>query len=196
MSTPFAEELLAGASLTGIALGHGYVRFGDDVLAITPPGAPRMPNGIVADLPLDPGDEVRAGGGELRTRTRTVRPKRTWDPRPHVRLPRRTTRWRRLVRLAGRGPGLTPLGDDILVGYIGSAALAGLDVSRLAEQAAGRTSALSATLLRRAAAGELPEPAHALLEHGDVDPLLRFGATSGKGIMLGISLYLEGEPCS
>lgn len=196
MSTPFAEELLAGAPRTGTALGHGYVRFGDDVLAITPPGAPRMPNGVVADLSLDYGDDVTAGGGELRVRKRIVRPKRVWDPRPHVRLPRRKTSPRRLVRLAGRGPGLTPLGDDILIGYVGAAALAGLDVSRLAEQAARRTSALSATLLRRAAAGELPEPAHALLERGDLDPLLRFGATSGKGIMLGISLYLEGEPCS
>jgi Protein of unknown function (DUF2877) len=196
MSTPFAEELLAGAPRTGTALGHGYVRFGDDVLAITAPGAPRMPNGIVADLPLDSGDEVTAGGGEVRTRTRSVSPKRVWDPRPHVRLPRRRTSSRRLVGLAGRGPGLTPLGDDILIGYIGAAALAGLDLSHLAEQAARRTSALSATLLRRAAAGELPEPAHALLERGEIDPLLRFGATSGKGIVLGISLYLEGDPCS
>jgi Protein of unknown function (DUF2877) len=196
MSTPFAEELLGGHTRTGTALGHGYVRFGDDVLAVTPPGAPRMPNGIVADLPLEAGDEVTAGGGELRTSTRSLRPSLTWDPRPHARLPRRKTPSRRLARLAGHGPGLTPLGDDILIGYIGAAALAGLDLSRLAEDAARHTSALSATLLRRAAAGELPEPAHALLENGDVEPLLRFGASSGKGIMLGIALYLEGEPCS
>jgi len=196
MSSPFAETLLRGPCRRGTAMGHGYVRFEDDVLAITPPGAPHMPNGIEADLPLEPGEPVTAGGGELRTSTRTVRPGRVWDPRPHTRLPRRRRSSRRLERLAGRGPGLTPLGDDILIGYIGAAALAGFDLSRLAERAARRTSALSATLLRRAAAGELPEPVHALLERGDVEPLLQFGATTGKGIMLGIALYLEGEPCA
>jgi Protein of unknown function (DUF2877) len=196
VSTPFAEDLIRGPRRTGTAIGHGYVRFGDDVLAITAPGAPHMPNGVEADLELAPGEVVTAGGGALRTARTTVRTGRVWDPRPHARLPRRRQPSRRLERLAGRGPGLTPLGDDILIGYIGAAALAGLDLSRLAERAAGQTTALSATLLRRAAAGELPEPAHALLEHGDIEPLLHFGATSGKGIMLGIALYLEGELCS
>jgi hypothetical protein len=195
MSSPFAEQLIDGPRRTGTALGHGYIRFGDDVLAVTRPGAPRMPNGVEAVLDLEPGEEVVAGNGALRTARSTVTPGPAWDPRPHARLKRGPGRLRRLERLAGRGPGLTPLGDDILIGYIGAAALAGEDVSRLAERAARKTTALSATLLRLAARGELPEPVHAFFERGELEPLQRFGATSGKGIALGIALYVGGEPC-
>jgi hypothetical protein len=195
MSSPFAEELIRGPRRTGTALGHGYVRFGRDVLAVTPPGAPRMPNGIEAEIELEPGEEVVVGDGELRTARSTVTPGPAWDPRPHARLKRGPQRPRRLERLAGRGPGLTPLGDDILIGYIGAAALAGEDLSRLAECAAQRTTALSATLLRLAARGELPEPVHALLERGELEPLHHFGATSGKGIAVGIALYVGGDSC-
>lgn len=193
MSSPFAEELIGGPCRTGTALGHGYVRFGGDVLAVTPPGTPHMPNGIEAEIELEPGEEVVAGGGELRTARTTVTPGPAWDPRPHARLKRGPPRPPRLDRLAGRGPGLTPLGDDILIGYIGAAALAGEDLSWLAETAARRTTALSATLLRLAARGELPEPVHALLDRGDLEPLQRFGATSGKGIAVGIALYVGRE---
>ncbi len=195
MSSPFAEQLLDGPRRVGTALGHGYVRFGADVLAVTAPGAPRMPNGIEASLALTPGEEVTIGDGELRTATASVGHGRPWDPRPRAHLKPRRRRRRGLVRLAGRGPGLTPLGDDILIGYIGAAALAGENVSGLAERAARHTTALSATLLRRAACGELPEPAHALLERGELEPLHGFGATSGKGIALGIALYVDGESC-
>lgn len=37
--------------------------------------------------------------------------------------------------------------------------------------------------------GDLPEPAHLLLEDGDVEPLLRFGSTSGKGMILGLRVF-------
>ena len=124
-----------------------------------------------------------------------MRPGPLWNPRPHVRLKRRSGSRRNLERLAGLGPGLTPLGDDILVGYLGAAALAGEDLGGLAERVGRRTNALSSTLIRLAAHGELPEPAHALLERGEFEPLQSFGATSGKGIALGIALYLEEETC-
>jgi len=195
MSARFASTLLDGPVRTGVALGHGYVRFGDDVLAVTPPGAARMPNGIVAELELEPGETVTVGAGELRTAHATVTAGSSWDARPKAHLSRRRTPLRRLGLLSGRGPGLTPLGDDILVGYIGAAALAGEDLSGLADEAAGKTTALSGTLLRLAARGELPEPAHALLERGDAEPLEHFGASSGRGIALGIALYVEDAPC-
>jgi hypothetical protein len=171
------------------------VRFGDDVLAVTPPGAPRMPNGVEAVLDLEPGEEVVVGNGELCTAHGPVVPGPRWNPRPKAHVKRRSHSPRRLERLAGRGPGLTPLGDDILIGYIGAAALAGEDVSALAERLAKKTTALSGTLLRCAARGELPEPVHALFERGELEPLHHFGATSGKGIVVGIGLYVGGEPC-
>ena len=133
-------------------------------------------------MELEPGEEVVAGNGELRTARSVVKPGPAWNPRPRARLKRAPQSLNCLERLAGRGPGLTPLGDDILIGYIGAAALAGEDVSALAERAAGKTTALSATLLRCAARGELPEPVHALFERGELEPLQHFGATSGKGI--------------
>jgi hypothetical protein len=44
-------------------------------------------------------------------------------------------------------------------------------------------------LLRLAAQGQLPEAAHRLLEDGDPDPLLAWGATSGSGLLAGLGLY-------
>jgi hypothetical protein len=191
MTAPFAAALLAGSRRTGTALGHGYVQIGDDVLAVTPPGAPRMPNGIEGELELEPGETVTVGGGELRAAAGSLATGELWDPRPRPRVslslsPEPSVD---LPALAGRGPGLTPLGDDVLVGWIAAAALAGEDASELAEDAGGRTTALSRTLLRLAARGELPEPAHRLLEHGELEPLLRFGASSGRGIAFGLALH-------
>jgi hypothetical protein len=51
---------------------------------------------------------------------------------------------------------------------------------------------LSRALLRRAAFGELAEPAHALLVEGDPAPLLAYGSTSGTGLLLGLAE--PGEP--
>ena len=194
-TSPFAASLIAGRKRLGKALGHGYVLVGDDVLAVTQPGGTRMPNGIEADLDLSPGEVVTVGEGELRTANDcvTAGPSGTLAP---LRASSRGSRCRpryELVRLAGRGPGLTPLGDDILVGYLGAAALAGDDVTGLAECAARRTTALSSTLLRLAARGELPEPVHTLLEQGDPEPFRSFGPRRAKAWRLGIALYRGGS---
>jgi hypothetical protein len=47
---PFAAELVTGPSRTGVGLGHGYILFENRVRALTPPGRPRMPNGIETQL--------------------------------------------------------------------------------------------------------------------------------------------------
>src|SRR5437588_64061 len=94
-------------------------------------------------------------------------------------------------RLAGRGGGLTPAGDDLLAGYAAGLVLFHGDrraAHAIALAAAPRTTALSATLLRHAARGELPEPAHALLEHGDPNPLRTFGHSSGRALLVGLAL--------
>ena len=199
--SPFAAEMIAGPARVGTAVGAGYVLFGDRVLSVTRPGALRMPNGIEADVPLSPGERVSVGGGALRTAAAAITSGPLWDPRPRprVRLSVRPRLHVVLETLAGQGPGLTPLGDDVLVGYLAAAALAGWDpavTGALAVKAGRRTTALSSTLLWLAAQGHLPEAAHHLLERGDPGPLLRFGASSGTGIALGLALFpstLTGE---
>jgi hypothetical protein len=108
--------------------------------------------------------------------------------------------------LAGLGPGLTPAGDDFLVGlmaglHVWSGPLAGSGWSveqacrAVAEAAAPRTTVLSAAWLQAAAAGEFAEPWHQLVaalgskNHTDLkaaaDRLLKQGATSGADALAG-----------
>jgi hypothetical protein len=185
--SPYAAGLLSGPLRRGRALGHGFAVFGEEVIAVTAPGAPRMPNGIEGELPLSPGDMVLVGEGALRSASATLAAGPTWDPRPTPRVSLRlaSTLALDVDRLVGWGPGLTPLGDDILAGRLAARALRGREAD--VPQPPGATTALSRTLLRRAALGELPEPAHRLLEEGDPEPLLHFGASSGRGILLGLA---------
>lgn len=179
---PYALDLLDGPEQEGIGLGHGYVAVGeDDVVALTPPGAPRMPNGIECELRVEAGERVRIGGGELRARAGSVTAGPVWDARPRRRRHVRVVPFPTLdaAALLGWGAGLTPLGDDVLLGRL---AIGG-DGPATFEA----TTRLSRVLLRRAALGELPEPAHTLLEDGDPRPLLGFGSTSGRGILLGLA---------
>jgi Protein of unknown function (DUF2877) len=110
--------------------------------------------------------------------------------------------------LLGRGPGLTPEGDDLLAAVAGTlavlgpaAGLAGTGLLAAVAPAsgvpAGRTTALSATLLALAAAGRLAEPAGRLL---DLSPqgeaawpaalarLERLGHGSGRAYAAGIAV--------
>ena len=122
------------------------------------------------------------------------------------------------VALLGRGPGLTPEGDDVLAGALaairtlGTAlgsrpALAMLDEAEgaLVDAANRRTTTFSAALIRCAMRGEVAAPAGGLLRalagRGDVDPnhrdLQRVGHTSGPalaaGIVLGAQSLIEAE---
>jgi hypothetical protein len=105
-------------------------------------------------------------------------------------------------RLAGLGPGLTPAGDDFLVGWMAGLWLfgtgAGLPVAELcglmAAAAAPRTTRLSAAWLRHAAAGRFGEAWHRLAaDVGDEDALRAAagrirdtGATSGSDALAGL----------
>jgi hypothetical protein len=153
-----------------------------------------MPNGVESDLVVETHEHVYIGGGALRTARGTVALGPIWNPRPHPRMELSLHARPQVLLddLAGRGPGLTPLGDDILIGYLAGAALAEVrttDIAAFAARAGEKTNALSRTLLGLAANGWLPEAAHRLLVDGDPIPLLRFGATSGKGIAFGLALY-------
>jgi Protein of unknown function (DUF2877) len=108
--------------------------------------------------------------------------------------------------LAGRGPGLTPEGDDLLAAVAGAVAVlgpaSGFDepgrgrfLAALAPEP-GQTTALSATLLALAAEGRLAEPAGRLLDlspagetawPGALSRLERLGHGSGRAYAAGIA---------
>ena len=102
--------------------------------------------------------------------------------------------------LLGRGPGLTPLGDDVLAGWLAVHRLLGVATPEVDEVLAGarsRTTLVSATLLDCAAHGEVvPEFARwlAALATSDarrsLDALLTLGATSGAGLAVGAAVAL------
>lgn len=183
----------ARTAARGVGLGNGYVDFGDYVLAVTPPGRPRMPNGIETAVRIAKGASVSFGDGALRVNGDSVEPGAAWEPVPSVRvMPRGVSHPRAdLGSLAGRGPGLTPAGDDVLAGYV-----AGLvlfhgrrdEAAAIAHRASAVTTGLSATLLDHASRGELPEPAHAYLERGDAAALDAFGHSSGRCLRLGLMI--------
>ena len=97
------------------------------------------------------------------------------------------------TRLAGRGPGLTPAGDDVLAGYAGWRHADGAPISITAP----RGSPIGLAYLRCAERGELPEPAQRTLDAiraGDAPlaarrarALARWGATSGGAMLCGMA---------
>lgn len=108
------------------------------------------------------------------------------------------------VALLGLGPGLTPEGDDLLaaavVTVVALGPSAGLHgrmrrrlVEALAPDPAGRTTALSATLLELAAVGRPLEPVRGLLDPDDdrrcetaIERLLKVGHTTGRVYVTGV----------
>jgi hypothetical protein len=101
-----------------------------------------------------------------------------------------------LDRLLGRGPGLTPLGDDVLAGWLVTRAAVGRPdavLSAAVRRRLGVTTLLSATLIECALQGEaLPQLAAWLAapSPATADALLAVGATSGAGLMTGAALAL------
>jgi hypothetical protein len=111
-----------------------------------------------------------------------------------------------LPHLVGRGPGLTPAGDDALLGFI--LARMAVDahgarprVARILAAARRGTGGPSVALLRHAARGEAAEPAarmrDALLRADGpaIAPALRgllaFGRTTGRAILAGLAAGLD-----
>ena len=168
-----------------------HLLFGGYVVSLTAAGAPRMPNGLETSVETRVGQDATVGGGALRVGRQLIEPGPGWNPRPsflpfHSLAPGPAPQ---AELYAGRGVGLTPAGDDLLAGYIAGLALLHGDTKRaakLAKEAAGRTVPLSATLMRHAARGEVPEPVHVLLATGDTKPLLAFGHSSGIAWLRGL----------
>jgi Protein of unknown function (DUF2877) len=182
---------LYGPLVRGRVLSRQHLQFGDYVVSLTPPGSPRMPNGIACAVQARADNRVAMGGGQLVMGDVVVLPGPEWNPVPSFATAPVMPAGPEppVSALAGLGPGLTPAGDDLLAGYIaGLVLLHGQrkKAARLAEDAAARTGSLSATLLRHAALGEVPEPVHKLLATGDAGPLLSFGHSSGAAWLRGL----------
>ena len=216
VSAAVAGRLARIRRLRVLGSGRGAVHLDLDgfVVSLTGPGVPLMPNGVALPI-LD------------------ALPHAAWDPAgPHIWQPvvpvlaggrpevvalaawlARRVRIPGIAlgeaadRLIGRGPGLTPEGDDILGGIaiglraLGPAAgIAGDALDALVRplcppDARRRTGALSATLLELAATGAAPEPVHRLLGTGDrgaaLADLRRLGASTGGAIAAGIARAAE-----
>jgi hypothetical protein len=106
------------------------------------------------------------------------------------------------LRLLGRGPGLTPAGDDVLAGFLIGAAAFGLHTAPLrkgiARLARVRTTALSAALLWHAARGEcIDEVAAVAAVLGReqilraISRLLSVGHSSGAALAVGLVTAAE-----
>jgi hypothetical protein len=222
------RALLTGSPVAGRVVARfgtcAYADLGGALVAVEIAGGVRLPCSVLLGPPdhsgdvlagVQPGAEAVAGDGSLRLGSLTVRVVRWWRPAPPrgARPPAYDTadhlpgRWDELARpLLGLGPGLTPAGDDLLAGLL--VGLAGRPdlrdplaaaVSRLAP---GRTTWLSAQLLRLAADG-LAAPAvvavaDALAGRGPDDALatalpalLAVGHTSGAALARGLLLAAE-----
>lgn len=197
------------AAATGSAL---YLATGDpDVpaLCVTGPDAVRVPCAVVVTAVPPPAPAV-LGAGSLVIGALTIRVGRWWRPSRPARRPIspavavhlaglvRATRSIDPHSLLGRGQGLTPLGDDILAGALVTLRALGEDAAadRLAARvdalAPGRTTFVSAALLRHAGRGEcVPQLAAVLDSSGPavgpaVEALLGVGHTSGTGLARGV----------
>ncbi|MGH3461299.1 MAG: DUF2877 domain-containing protein [Kribbellaceae bacterium] len=111
---------------------------------------------------------------------------------------------RAAVVLGGRGPGLTPAGDDVLAGLLLVAFSLGHG-GLASAAAAARTNGIAASYLHWAARGHSIAPAHDLLDavagrdggriRSALARLRRVGASSGSDLAYGISLGLRHLAC-
>lgn len=172
-------------------LEGGTLRIGSTPLSIgrvEAPTVPRLSDGIVPSNTADPV-------------TVQVTPPPAVAGFVAQHLPDRRIDAPAVARLVGRGDGLTPLGDDMLAGWLAMQRAAGTatpDVDDAVRSHARRTTLLSATLLDCAAHGEvLPEYAAWLTAIGTSDEparvaaLHRVGATSGAGLHQGGLIALD-----
>jgi hypothetical protein len=185
--------------------GTPYVDLDGFVVAVTGPGVPLMPNAIALTGPPAAGT-VRLAGA------------RVWDPALPAPPPGRGEQILRIVgeaiddrlhqalatrdpelaaraagAMIGRGPGLTPEGDDQLAAAAAVVAAGPWPPAQrdpwlralLPPDLRRRTTALSATLLELATTGRAIEPLHALLAPGDrwhaaLRRLQRVGHSTGR----------------
>jgi hypothetical protein len=170
--------------VTHVSRHAGYAEAGGFVVVVVGPGGPLLPNGVVLTGPPQTGRVVLEGA--------TI-----WDPAlrlrgdetidapgdaPFADALHDPARMAEIARgLIGRGPGLTPEGDDAVAATAAIVAAAGGDAAPLLpDDLRARTTALSATLLELAAGGAIAEPFHAVLRGAPLERLTRLGHTTGR----------------
>jgi hypothetical protein len=217
-----AHRVLSHPGTGRVLSVHGravYLRLPDGLCALVTPAAPRGPLHLRCDPlpPCRPGDPVTTDGRVLRGPdwAMSVHPPR-WAgrlPAPGALAgsirPDAVADWAR--RMGGRGPGLTPAGDDVLAGMLLVCRAAHPDAPEveagLRHIAAGvATTGVASAFLDWAARGQCIAPAHdALAElavHGPAETtpaceaLARIGASSGEALLLGLRAGLSGDPAS
>ncbi len=116
---------------------------------------------------------------------------------------RESDSWQNLVgNLLGLGFGLTPSGDDFIVGAVSVLNLMGRDMRELRPAVSAYANPLSRTMLMNALDGHYVEPLSILIEamavgsmrRDDVLNLLNLGHTSGLDTLAGIYYALDGGP--
>jgi hypothetical protein len=181
----------------------GYADLDGFVVVVVGPGGPLLPNGVVLTTPPRTGRVVLDGarvwdptlrlhGGETLTAPGDAplgRAVATRDPALAGEIAR---------GLIGRGPGLTPEGDDALAVTAAVVAAGPWDADLKRAFLAAlidlrtRTTALSATLLELAAQGAIAEPFHAVLAGAPLSRLTRLGHTTGRTYAINGAAALRG----
>jgi hypothetical protein len=189
---------VAGRELrvTHVSRHAGYAELDGFVVVVVGPGGPLLPNGVVLTGPPETGRVVLEGA--------TI-----WDPTlrlcgdetltasgdaPFADALHDPERMAEIARgLIGRGPGLTPEGDDaVAVTAAIVAADGGNPAALLPDDLRTRTTALSATLLELAAQGMIAEPFHAVLHGAPLERLTRLGHTTGRTYAINGAAALRG----
>ncbi len=188
--------LLYGAAKKGTVLSRHDMMFGDYVVTLTAPRAPRMPNGIECRATTSPRADVVIGGGRLIVGRIEVLPGPGWDPVPAFdplpRLPAGPEP--QPSALAGWMTAQQASPEVLLAGYVAGLVLLHSQrkrAERIAVRAALHAAPPNSTMLKHAARGEVPEPVHDLLALRDPAALI---ASSPAGILWLRGLVSAGYP--
>jgi hypothetical protein len=190
-----------GGRAVAATIGEGAIRLGEHrfaVARVTSMAVPRLPGlrasaAAVRAVPdwQRPGSDPRLDGVLAQLRPGALDLLAAAEPAA-------------VTELLGRGDGLTPVGDDVLAGWLvtrHAAKRGGAAVATAVARSRTRTTTLSATLLDRAAAGEtLPQLRDLLVGLGEGatsdrvrllrDDLIAVGHSSGAGLAVGVALAL------
>ncbi len=182
-SSDLLSALFYGTAKKGVVLGRHDLLFGDYVVTLTPPRAPRMPNGIRCRATAPPHAKVTIGRGRLVIGRIEVTPGAPWDPVP-VFGPLACLPAGPEPQAGGLANWMAAPEEDasesLLAGYVAGLVLLHGQLKRaqrIALRAAQGVAPAHATLLRHAAHGEVPEPVHDLLVMRDPAALIAFSPT-------------------
>jgi hypothetical protein len=198
---------LAEVARTRLSVHYETGRADVPVLCVCTPSAVRLPGALVT--PVLPSGRVHATVGGLAGPLASWQVGRWWrPPRPTGRIPKFTADVALSpLALVGRGPGLTPSGDDELAGALVAAfavadpRLEGWRAATRDALLARRTTAVSRGLLHHALDGWATDQLAAYVDEactGVTGPalarLLTVGHTSGRALADGVAHVIAARP--